>query len=249
MKDNPDASDALAKKYQLPFEVMDVEDKGERPFLICRYNRVGDKHRSPWTNDLYPKADGDGPQEDDELRNLELKVNHVWDAYKNLYYGPQAVGSVYLQDSDKEAFRGVFGIQKKCGAGSWNSIHFIHVDNPEEKTCSYRVESSVLMILEPSIAGTVDLSASLSKQTSKVCKIQKTMLEASHIENIGKLVEANEIDLRSNLERVHIPKLQEILDNIQKKKEKSYRPAVNPLMGMIMESDVLKKKLAKESKS
>jgi hypothetical protein len=72
------------------------------------------------------------------------------------------------------------------------------------------------------------------------------MLLASHIENLGTLIEANEIDLRSSMERVHVPKTQEIMNDIQKSEPK--RPvAVNPLMGMIMNSDMLKKKLANEA--
>jgi capping protein beta len=250
LKDNPDATEALMKKHLLPFTVVDLDEEGERPFLLCGFNTVGGKHRSPWTNNLYPKQEGAEPQEADDLRLFEEKVNAVWDAYKDLYYGPEAVGSVYLHDSDKYACEGLFGICKKSPAGSWNSIHIVHVDEPDEKTCHYRVESTVLLILEPQTssnneATNIDISASLSKETSKVCKISRTMLAASHIENMGTLIEANEIDLRSNLERVSIPKLQEVMDGIQKQEEKKLH-AVNPLMGMIMESSVLKKKLANE---
>jgi capping protein (actin filament) muscle Z-line, beta len=255
MTGNPDAAESLSKKYQLPFQVLDApvtatdDNNGERPFLLCRYNRVGDKHRSPWTNKLYPGGDEVDTKEPDDLRLFEDKVNQVWNSYMNLYYGHAAVGSVYLSEWDKGAFQGVFGIQKKCSSGSWNSIHFVHVNNPEEKTCKYRVESLVLVVLEPDIDGKgetskLDISASLSKETSKDCKIQQTMLAASHIENIGMLIEANEIDLRSSLERVHVPKTQEIVDSIQKDEPKMHT-RVNPLMGMIMDSDLLKKKLAK----
>jgi len=260
LNDNPDAKDALQKKFQLPLRVMEPEEdeKGEKPFLLCRYNRVGDKHRSPWTNNLYPKSDDNGGksasaggEEDDELRLLEAQVNEVWDAYKNLYYGHEAVGSVYLKETDKGAFEGVFCIQKKCSAGSWDSIHFVHVDEPQEKTCNYRVESSALVVVNGSADDdnkqtSVDTSASLSKETNKTCKISPTMMTASHIENVGELIEANEIDLRSSLERVHIPKTQEIVDDIKKSSPKMPTGA-NPLMGMIMGSDVLKKKKLQDS--
>lgn len=235
------------KRHLLPFTVMDLEDEDERPFLVCRYNTIGDKHRSPWTNHLHPKANGDEPGEPDELRHLEATVNDVWDAYKGLYYGREAVGSVYLLDSDKGSFQGLFGISKKGPSGSWNSLHIVHVDEPEENTCNYRVESSVLVILEPDTnsgeSPHLEVSATLSKEVSKTCKVKQAMMAASHIENLGTLIEANEIDLRSSLERVYIPKTLEIMDGIQKKADKM-KPALNPLMGMIMDSSMLKKKLA-----
>lgn len=256
LKNDASGRDKLQTRNPLPFAVL--EELEDKPFLICRYNRVGDKHRSPWTNKLYPPGsdDGEAVQGDEELRLLEAKFNQVWGSYKNLYYGHDSVGSVFLQDRGdttqplRGGFQGMFGIHKECTTGTWDSIHIVHVDEPTDKTCNYRVESSVLMVLDPTegnaLATKVDLSACVSKETSKTCKVSVSSISSSHIENVGTLIEANEIDLRSTLERVHIPKTQEIMNDIQKSEPK--RPvAVNPLMGMIMNSDMLKKKLANEA--
>lgn len=261
LKNDASGRDKLQARNPLPFTVL--EELEDKPFLICQHNRVGDKHRSPWTNKLYPLASDDGgtsdavQQGDEELRLLEAKFNQVWGSYKNLYYGNDSVGSVYLQDRGdttkplRGGFQGMFGIHKECSTGTWDSIHIVQVDDPTETTCIYRVESSVLMVLDPTEGNAlldtkVDLSAYVTKETSKTCKVSNTSLSSSHIENIGTLIEANEIDLRSTVERVHIPKTQEIMNDIQKSEPK--RPvAVNPLMGMIMNSDMLKKKLANEA--
>jgi F-actin capping protein, beta subunit len=223
-----------------------------------------------------------------------------------------AVGSVYLKPlNEKEefvmlthGFHAYFGICKPCPAveveeheeanegdaggsrtasGMWHSFHHVTVDTPDEKTCTYRVASSVLMAVSPLVSEvatgsqtTSEISAMFRKETSKQCKIQQSNLAACHIENMGQLVEANEIDLRTSFDRVHVPKMQEIMDGIQKAPDSdetrrragprpggadsAARPSpmgmgmggpppgggVNPLMGMIMGSDVLKKKLAKE---
>lgn len=256
-KDNPEALDMFSKTYPFPFEIVDLEDEdNEKPFLLCRYNRQGDLYRSPWTNLLHPgSSKEDNNTEPDEIRLFESTMNHVWDSYKSLYYGHDAVGSVYLEPYEKGSFQGFLGIQKNCDSGSWSSMHIITVETPDEgsKTCIYKVETTCLTLVNPSIQGkdsgtSMDISARLTKEVTKICKIQMSTIYSSHIENIGKMVEANEIDLRSNLERVHIPKAQEIVDGIQKvEEEKQHRPTVNPLMGMIMQSDVLKKKLAKET--
>jgi hypothetical protein len=253
LTDNADAVDTLLKKHMIPFGILDLNEKGERPFLTCRYNKARDnQHRSPWTNQLYPKNEDDKTEkeEDTEIRLLEATYNEVWNAYKNLYYGHEAVGSVYLRESPDCTFQGLFGVCKKReNAGSWHSASFVHVDMPGPETCNYRVETFLVTILEPtSEDGTlkVDLSASLSKEITKECKIIPHMIAASHIENLGDLIETNEMDLRSQLERVQAPKAMELVDLLMKDKTKSFQPpGMNPLMGMIMDSSMLKKKLAK----
>jgi F-actin capping protein, beta subunit len=194
------------------------------------------------------------PDEDDELRPLEVTFNEVWDAYKNLYYGHESAGSVYLKKSEAYSFEGLFGIHKKVASGSWKSASLVRVHEPSEKECTYTVETFVCLTLDPlgstdqesALPTSADISLTTSKEVTRSCKIQTDKgipINVSHIEHIGTLIESNEIDLRSNLERVLIPKNQEILDTIQKKRIS--RPQVNPLMGMVMNSDVLKKKLAK----
>jgi hypothetical protein len=252
LKDNPDAAAALLEKYEIPFAVFQDfgTAKGERPFLLCRHNRVGEnKYRSPWTNQLWPKEDKPAKDDDqDDFRHLELSYNEVWDAYKNLYYGHEAVGSVYLRKKEGSAFNALFGVYKKReNAGSWHSASLVRVDEPGEETCQYRVETFILTVMEPSQddALKVDLSSSISKEISKECKINPSMITASHIENIGVLIETNEMELRSQLEHVQVPKAVALVDTLMKEKEKTFRPPVNPLNAMMMDSSVLKKKLAK----
>lgn len=233
------------------YEPTDEEkEQGEKTFILCRQNRIGDKHRSPWTNVLYPKPNGskvsDAPKfEGDELLlEIEEKFNVVWEAYTNLYYGHDAVSSVILTETDRGDLNGFFAIQKKCEEGSWNSMHFMTMEPPTNKDCQYRIVSHVLMVLNPEINGkdgtTADLSSYMTKDTTKTLKITPAFIMASHIENIGAILEQNEIDIRSNLERVSIPNTVEVTDAVQKLPEAP--KAANPLMGMIMSSDMLKKK-------
>ena len=77
-----------------------------RSFLLTPYNRDGDSHRSPWSNQYFPPLDeqeeGEGEElqyyPSDALRALELEANELWEVYRELYYGGEAVGSVYLWD-------------------------------------------------------------------------------------------------------------------------------------------------------
>ena len=238
----------------MPFETYEPTDEekkqGEKPFIKCRQSRVGDKHRSPWTGVLYPKPDGvsisDAPKHDDDelLLEIEGKFNTVWGAYTNLYYGHDGVGSVYLTETDRGDLNGFFAVQKKCEEGSWSSMHFMTMEPPTAKDCTYRIVSHVLTVMNPDISGkeitTIDLSSYMTKDTTKTLKIEPAFIMTSHIENIGAIVEANEIEIRSNLERVNIPNTAEATDAVQKAPEAP--KAANPLMGMIMTSDMLKKK-------
>jgi hypothetical protein len=264
--------DALQKKYQVPFQVCESSSSSkegggpEKPFLMCRYNRVGEnnQHRSPWTRQLYPKDDSNNVSSSstnspsDDIEMLEATTNEVWDSYKNLYYGRDAVGSVYLRATDRDgSFQGLFGVYKKiinenAGSSFWHSVSLVHVDEPgAAETCKYRVETTVLVMVESGDNDDggmkLDLSAMLSKETVKECKVSLVILAASHIENLGEIIEANEMDLRSQLERVHLPKTIETVDTMLKKKEVSFKPAVNPLMAMMMDSSVLKKKIAQQA--
>jgi capping protein (actin filament) muscle Z-line, beta len=257
----------LQENYKhLAFAVADAADSGERPFLSCAYNQVVvdqecSSFRSPWTNRLYSET---VPNE--ELRRLEVTFNEVWDAYKNLYYGHESVGSVYLSANDDDdsvakkngAFTGWFGIHKQhthtnLGTCSlWKSASMVRVDVLNDTEVTYTVDTSVCVVLSPAVptdkeATAAEVSATLSKTTTKTCIVPREKVQVSHVEHIGTLIEANEIDLRSNLERVMMPKNPEILALLQKKQTK--RPSVNPLMGMVMNSDLLKRRLAKAAAS
>jgi F-actin capping protein, beta subunit len=259
-------------KYFIPFQVIDKSSQaGERPFLICGYNEVREGlYRSPWTNCIHRlpskepvKANEDCEEvvKNDKVRSLEVTFNEVWDAYKNLYYGYEAVGSVYIKDTDDDSssFEGCFGVKKTCTniGSSWNCMSNVRATVLNEHEFEYTVDTTVCVIIAPMVAlddnnrhsifasNNVEMGTKMSNTCTKICTIQpdKVPIHTSHIEHIGTIIEANEIELRSNLERVVIPKHQEIIATIQKKLTR--RPQVNPLMGMMMNSDMLKKRLAK----
>jgi hypothetical protein len=207
--------------------------------------------------------DRDTGTTNEKLRQIELEFNNVWEAYKNLYYGLESVGSVYVTSGEGNTsnFEGCFCIQKlsvDVGA-SWNSISFVHAHEVNDCEYEYVVDTTIHVVLNPVLAhnstqqestsGTdyVALGTTMSKKSCKTCNVQsdKEDIHKSHIEHIGTMIEANETELRSNLERNVIPKHQETLIATQKKQ--TSRPQVNPLMGMMMNSDMLKKRLAKSN--
>jgi capping protein beta len=183
---------------------------------------------------------------------MEGCANEVWESYTSLYYGSEAVGSVYLQKYQPGVFQGVFGIRKDCSTGSWNSAHLVQVEKPtdagKQSKCTYHVQSTVVIALNTgasSEAGNkVQISASVARNTTQTLKVSKVFMKSNHIENIGTIIEDVEIDIRSSFERVHIPRTQEMVDAIQRETEKpgTQNLAMNKMM---MASDAFKKRRAK----
>lgn len=275
--------DQLLKRVYLPFEVMENVQGTEKPFLLTRYNKVGggssSSYRSPWTQNIYSKPDmqlkSKGSKDDSNIRELEARANEVWDAYRNLYYGFEAIGSVYLQRKGTNGLQGLFGICKNtAGSGAWHSVHIVTAEEPvqdgrNDLKCTYHIESTVLLILYPDIYDddeeggqentqpvtdnadmSMNISATITKNTSKTLPIlQKSMIDTYHIENIGTIIEDIEIELRSNLEQVHIPRTKEVVDAIQADdhhKLPHQNQGINPLVNIMEQSKFFQKKKAEQ---
>lgn len=244
--------EALRQRLQLPFTVEDEGEEGEKPFLRCPYNKMREGvYRSPWTNRGWPgKIEVQLSEKDEEIRRLEECANEVWEAYTHLYYGLQAVGSVYLQKVDKGVFHGLFGIRKDCNVGSWNSAHLVHVEQPNQDNseCTYHVQSTVVIALDTGAseveANKVKISASVARNTTQTLKVSKIFMDSNHLENIGTIIEDVEIDIRSSFERVHIPRTQEMVDTIQKDAVKRGTQSM-AMHNIMMESDAFKKRKEK----
>ena len=236
--------ETLRRRNMLPFTAFeevptadDDEETPERPFLMCPQNRSDNTYRSPWTNMYYAFEQKGGeeeikiyardiPDDEKEIRTLELNANDVWEAYTRMYYGAEAVCSVYLKSlgdpspgskSKLGPFEGMFGIKKSAGNGAWDSLHLVKVDQPNEKdkTCEYHVESQVVVTLHPYKDS--DVSSFLTKETSRQGKVELHSLNGSHLTNLGKIMEDVEIEFRSKMERVDMPKTTEVIQSIHRK--------------------------------
>ena len=278
----------------------------DRPYLHTPFNKIDNSnYKSPWKASKSSDAD---------IVELEQTANEVWDAYRQLYYGHDAIGSVFVRRKGGDAKKGgvleaLFGIQKVClddaeedEISRWESVHTVTIEVPnfDEKTCEYAIQSAVWCRYKPEDVGDVPTSqrpkkaeapkkkkafspkkllskldvarlevfdkaannwdskgnrklsepiqtgeplapvpavvtssAVYTKDTTKVCKLSlaktaKSIPVASHIQNIGSLIEKIEADIRSKLERVDAPKCVEVLQAM-------YRPTLSP--GLKLPSD------------
>eukprot|EP00339_Tiarina_fusa_P014297 CAMPEP_0117081040 /NCGR_PEP_ID=MMETSP0472-20121206/57148_1 /TAXON_ID=693140 ORGANISM="Tiarina fusus, Strain LIS" /NCGR_SAMPLE_ID=MMETSP0472 /ASSEMBLY_ACC=CAM_ASM_000603 /LENGTH=406 /DNA_ID=CAMNT_0004808867 /DNA_START=38 /DNA_END=1258 /DNA_ORIENTATION=- len=228
------ALNSFRAKHCLPFQIFtdvpeaedsddDDDDDEEKPFLRTVHNLGGDHkgaaaaaYRSPWTNRWY--VIDDAKKKGTASDSFEKDV-------VQLYYGRDAVGSVFLKPNKKSkgksSFEGIFGVQKHTEetGGAWDSVHFVQVDEPKDKACEYRVESAVVVSLNP--YDKTSIGCSLNKDTVKKCKIRPSSVIGSHLENLGTIIEAVEIEFRSKMERVDVPKTMEVMQSIYRKQKTS----------------------------
>lgn len=121
----PDLTEDLLSSVDQPLTVRRCKQTG-RDYLLCDYNRDGDSHRSPWSNQFDPPLDeggpggvgaggsegaGEGAIPGERVRKMEIKANEAFDIYRELYY-EGGVSSVYFWNLD-DGFAGVV-LLKKC---------------------------------------------------------------------------------------------------------------------------------------
>jgi len=147
----------------------------DHPFLETPFNKVDSKkYRKP--------GDASGSSSsgsEKEILDLEQTANEVWSAYRELYYGHDAVGSVYvrrkgadprtagtpskMKKSGGGALEALFGIQKTCQGedggeiARWDSVHTVAIEVPnfEKGTCEYKIKSAVWCRYKPEDVGDV----------------------------------------------------------------------------------------------
>lgn len=117
--------------------------------------------------------------------------------------------------------------------GSWDSIHVVTV-SLEQKKARYRVASNVFlkMLSTSPIYGDLEIAGSISRsviifnlltnqllQKEDTCQMDAKSGEEFHIANIGKVIEANETEIRSEMDGIYINKTKQIINTGRLKEE------------------------------
>jgi len=218
----PDLTDELLNHIDQPLKVK-KDDSAGKHFILCDYNRDGDSYRSPWSNKYYPNMP-DGFTPSDRLRKMEVEANNLFDVYRKQYF-EGGYSSVYFFDTDEKsttAFGACFLIHKDVPsvktlkAGWWDSIHvFEVVESKKKEFFTYKLTTTVMVSMnlkEAGKIGDVDLSGSMTKQTSKDHKVSK---DHTHIENLGPMLEEMELSVRNAIEGIYIQKTREVINGMR----------------------------------
>jgi len=209
----PELCEDLLASVDQPLKI--AKDDTGKEYLLCDYNRDGDSYRSPWSNSYDPPLD-DGAVPSDELRKLEIEANAAFNQYREMYY-EGGVSSVYLWDLD-HGFAGVILIKKggdtKKIRGCWDSIHVVEVqDKSGGRSAHYKLTSTAMLWLQTNEeeSGKMDLGGSLTRQT----EMDSSVVDSSHIVNIGKMVEDMENKMRTTLNDIYFGKTKDIVNNLR----------------------------------
>jgi capping protein beta len=215
-----DIKNEIAQKIDQPLEV-EVDTANGREFLKCEYNRDGDAYRSPWSNKYFPESEAspDAVYPSSELLQLENKFNEIFVRYANAYFDQgTSITSVYLFDTTVAGFGGCFLVKKQIQGGSvkigsWDSMHVVSVDlEKHDGKVRYSVTTTVFlkMISSSATYGNLEIAGNLTRRREDTVSMDPRMKASNsdefHISNIGRLIEANESEIRQEMDAIYINK-------------------------------------------
>lgn len=215
----PEVTDDLFTNVDQPLKV-ESDTKSGKEFVVCDYNRDGDSYRSPWSNEYFPPM-ADGFLPDKKLRAMEELANHLFDAYRNLYFegGNSSAYFFETDDAKSNTFGACWLIHKDVAEetslkkGWWDSTHVFEV-SPEGGKFTYKLTTTVMisMQLMDDKIGSADLSGLRTQQQTSNFKADK---DEDHVCNMGKMVEDMELRIRNAIEGIYIQKTREVINGMR----------------------------------
>ena len=109
--------------------------------------------------------------------------------------------------------------------GTWDSIHFVIVDleRQHEGKARYRLTSNVFLKMissNPSSYGDLEIAGNVSRSKEETYTIDpRNFGDDFHIGNIGRLIEANETEIRTEMDSIYINKTKQIMNTGRLKEE------------------------------
>ncbi|KAH0790438.1 F-actin-capping protein subunit beta [Histomonas meleagridis] len=226
----PDLTDTLLSTVDTPMKIENDPEAGGQ-FVTCEFNRDLDSHRSPLSNKYYPPLP-DGQQIPRRLRNIEIKANNAFNAYRHLYF-QGGICSVYLWEIEDKLFGfGVFiknNIDTKLRTGERikgviDCSDVVEVDE-SSSNATYTLTSSVLMHISIDIGLTQPLTIGGSTADRKVVT-KPWKNDDDHIVNVGELVESNSAHFRDYIESIYISKMRQIIELMSNQDGRAQQAAV-----------------------
>eukprot|EP00761_Pharyngomonas_kirbyi_P011777 gb/GECH01011803.1/.p1 GENE.gb/GECH01011803.1/~~gb/GECH01011803.1/.p1 ORF type:complete len:271 (+),score=59.06 gb/GECH01011803.1/:1-813(+) len=229
----PDLTEDLLQLVDQPLKVAQCPET-KKEYLLCDYNRDGDSYRSPWSNQYDPPLD-DGALPPQELREMEIKANSLFDTYRELYY-EGGISSVYFWELET-GFAACVLIKKDASGqrgvdtGVWDSIHVIDVDDNGDSAV-YKLTSTIMLSMAQS-KPSLNLSGNITRQAEKQLEVTKYK---THLVNIGNMVQDMENSLRNMLDTVYFGKTKEITHSLRDVHSKQERERQRKLAQELQDS-------------
>jgi len=214
----PHLTDDLLNTIDQPLQT--AKDAQGNAYLLCDYNRDGDSYRSPWTNEYDPPL-SDGVLPSPKLRAMETLANDIFEGYREMYY-EGGISSVYFWDLDESSFAACVLVKKdaeekkKLEAGNWDAIHVVEVRPLGPKRAAYKLTTTIMLRIKTGHAvgvheGEMNLSGSLTRQKEEELAVGDV---ASHVANMGRMVEEMENRMRDTLQSIYFGKTKSVVNGL-----------------------------------
>ncbi|KAL0225615.1 hypothetical protein P9112_012939 [Eukaryota sp. TZLM1-RC] len=211
--------------------VLKNDSTANKQFLCCDFNRDGDSHRSPFSNDYFPDLP-DGVRPSEAIRKIEVAANDAFDTYRHLYF-EGGYSSVYLWEHDQvDGGIGACVLIKKevdpdspISLGNWDSVHVFTITPKEHKKFHYQLDSTILLTLKTTSTktGQLDLEGTLTRKNSSTMAVSGIH---THVSNMGSMVENMENMMRDQLEGVYFDRSRDILTSLHREAPEIKRDAM-----------------------
>jgi len=233
-----DMEETLLQTIDVPLGSM-MDAKANKKFITCDYNRDGDSFRSPHTNEYLPPLDDDVEDAflpSNELRGFEIKANHAFNIYRDLYF-QGGVSSVYCWDLEDGAFASCWACKKDVEEKEamklhWSEIHIFEV-KPNDKNWDYKLTSTVIVHTDNVDEEGISLNVSgnrtiqMSQLNMPVSALKKDIKD-HHVVVMGKMAESSSSSLLSSMAGIYYAKTNEIMSYLhQNEKDRNKETAEN----------------------
>jgi capping protein beta len=89
-------------------------------FIKSVYNKFGDSFRSPWTNKFFPPVE-QAIYPPEIFRGMEISFNEIYAIFARMYYGEDAISSVYVWEQG-DSYENGFNLALLINNGNLNIL-------------------------------------------------------------------------------------------------------------------------------
>lgn len=156
------------------------------------------------------------------LKQLELALNEAVSNYASLYYGTDAITSVYVMGTSSNEFSVAVLIKKRAeiddednnssSKAIWDSVHLFEIQQNDQDAAVYHHTATVMLSFDNSVEAlkNIKLTGNLIRQNKS-----KFPSSSSHLINIGGMLEECESRLRNDLQSVYFGRTHDIVNELR----------------------------------
>lgn len=165
-----------------------------------------------------------------ELKQLEKALNEAVSTYASLYYGSDAITSVYIETKTENGFLVSVLIKKVAEVDDeennfqakaiWDSVHLFEISKGddkegEEEEFVYSHTATVMLSFDNSVdqLKNIKLAGNLIRQNQSKFSINQD--PSKHLIHLGTLLEESESRLRNDLQSVYFGRTHDIVNELR----------------------------------